>query len=78
MKINLFFFVGVRKLRAQYGEMGCTEMCGRWILKVRCGEWLDLCILIIGVVSFWRVSLLSFLPIDRVVTQGCALLSRLF
>ena len=35
--------------------MGCGLKCRKWELKARCGEWLGLYLLIVGVVFFWNV-----------------------
>ena len=64
-KSTYAFLSMLRKLMTQYGGMGYSMKCEKWVLKVRCGEWLGLSMLMIGVVSFSMVNLLGLFPMDR-------------
>ena len=62
-----------------YGGMNYGTECGKWVLKVRCGEWLCFNMPIIGVASFWKISLLLYFQLIRgLLKVNCTLLPTLF
>ena len=63
------FFLMLRKPMTPYGGMGCVTKCGKWVSKVSCGGWLGLYMQIIEAVSFWKVSILNFFQLIRVLPR---------
>ena len=60
-----FFKLIFRKLMTPYGGMGYGTKCGKWVQKVRCGGLLGLNMQTVGVVCFWKASLLNLSQLIR-------------
>ena len=67
------FFLTRRKPMTPYGGMGCGTKCGKWVSEGKMQRVVRSLYAIIGVVSFWKESVLNFFPVNQGISGGCTL-----